>query len=144
MPISTSHATVSRSHAAQAPGVVVMGSAWFTISVEPAAAIPFYDQACTWGYAEACANLAGHYASGTGIKADPTKTLSFSKKACAWGSASGCKRLGALYLGGIGVAKDVSCASVSFRKACAGGDPGACDLAHREAAELPADTKTTK
>src|SRR5262245_55522766 len=65
-----------------------------------------WQEGCTAGDLDKCANLAESYARGSGVAADPAKAANILRDACNRGGARGCLRLGEAYMSGVGVNKD--------------------------------------
>jgi TPR repeat protein len=85
-----------------------------------------WQEGCTAGDLEKCANLAESYAKGSGVAADPVKATTILRDACNRGGARGCLLLGDAYMNGSGVSKDTTQASSFYGKACDNGDEEGC------------------
>jgi TPR repeat protein len=90
-------------------------------------AATLFDQACSAGSREACANLGVMYASGKGVaKIDDARAAALYATACNLGDATGCNNLGNIYAFGRGVSKDYGEAASLYAKACAAGSAVGC------------------
>ena len=85
-----------------------------------------WQEGCTAGDLDKCANLAESYAKGSGVAADPTKAATVLRDSCNRGGARGCLLLGDAYLNGVGVAKDTTQALSFFGRGCEEGEEEAC------------------
>ena len=89
-------------------------------------AATLFDQACSAGSREACANLGVMYASGKGVLKDDARAAALYATACNAGDATGCNNLGNIYAFGRGVSKDNAEAASLYAKACADGNAVSC------------------
>jgi serine/threonine-protein kinase len=89
-------------------------------------AATLFDQACSAGSREACANLGVMYASGKGVAKDDARAAALYATACNAGDATGCNNLGNIYAFGRGVSKDNAEAASLYAKACADGNAVSC------------------
>jgi serine/threonine-protein kinase len=89
-------------------------------------AATLFDQACSAGSREACANLGVMYASGKGVVKDDARAAALYATACNAGDATGCNNLGNIYAFGRGVSKDNAEAASLYAKACADGNAVGC------------------
>jgi hypothetical protein len=89
-------------------------------------AAPLFDQACSAGSREACANLGVMYASGKGVAKDDARAAALYATACNAGDATGCNNLGNIYAFGRGVSKDNAEAASLYANACAAGNAVGC------------------
>jgi len=85
-----------------------------------------WQEGCTAGDLDKCANLGESYAKGIGVAQDPAKGATVLRDACDRSGARGCLLLGEAYMAGAGVAKDLAQASASFGKACEEGEEEGC------------------
>lgn len=94
--------------------------------IDPKAAIPLLDKACSeraWG---ACSQLGVHHETGTGTDKDVTKARSLYERACNRKDGHGCTRLGYLHEDGTTVDKDAVAAVRLYEKACDLSDQDGC------------------
>jgi serine/threonine protein kinase len=89
-------------------------------------AATLFDQACSAGSREACANLGVMYASGKGVAKDDARAAALYATACNAGDATGCNNLGNIYALGRGVSKDFAEAASLYARACAAGNAVSC------------------
>ena len=85
-----------------------------------------WQEGCTGGDLDKCANLAESYARGSGVPADPAKAATILRDACNRGGARGCLLLGDAYMNGMGVTKDTAQALSFFGRACEEGEEEGC------------------
>ena len=85
-----------------------------------------WQEGCTAGDLDKCANLAESYAKGSGVAQDPTKATTILRDACSRGGARGCLLLGDTYLNGAGVTKDTTQALSFYGRACEEGEEEGC------------------
>jgi TPR repeat protein len=85
-----------------------------------------WQEGCSSGDLDKCANLGESYAKGLGVAVDPAKASTVYKDACNRGGARACLLLGDAYASGVGVAKDPTQASAFLGKACDEGEEEAC------------------
>ena len=85
-----------------------------------------WQEGCTAGDLDKCANLGESYAKGLGVAEDPAKAASIYKDACNREGSRACLLLGDAYVSGAGVAKDPTQASTFLGKACDEGEEEGC------------------
>ena len=85
-----------------------------------------WQEGCTAGDLDKCANLGESYARGIGVTQDLAKAASFYVDACNRGGARACQLLGEAHAVGAGVPKDTAQASLFLGKACEAGEEEAC------------------
>jgi TPR repeat protein len=85
-----------------------------------------WQEGCTAGDLDKCANLAESYAKGSGVAQDPAKAATILRDACSRNGSRGCLLLGDAYMNGTGVTKDASQALNFYGRACEEGDEEGC------------------
>jgi TPR repeat protein len=85
-----------------------------------------WQEGCTAGDLDKCANLGESYANGLGVVQDSVKAATIYRDACSRGGARGCLLLGNAYASGTGVPKDVTQANEFLGKACDSGEEEGC------------------
>ncbi len=85
-----------------------------------------WQEGCTAGDLDKCANLGESYAKGLGVAQDQPKAVSTFRDACSRGGAHACLLLGDAYASGTGVTKDPTQADEFFGKACEEGEEEGC------------------
>jgi TPR repeat protein len=100
-------------------------------------AIPFYEQGCDSGYADACVSAANYLAGVEGFPKDVVKAARLLDRGCLELDAVTCYASGTFYRDGYLGKADPAKAKVHLSRACDNGDPVACE----EAAALGAEVK---
>jgi TPR repeat protein len=85
-----------------------------------------WQEGCTAGDLDKCANLGESYAKGTGVAQDPAKAANIFRDACNRGGARACMLLGEAYANGAGVTKDTAQANEFLGKGCDSGEEESC------------------
>jgi hypothetical protein len=85
-----------------------------------------WQEGCTAGELDKCANLGESYGKGIGVGQDAAKAASIYADACNRGGARACQLLGEAYASGSGVTKDRSRALDFLGRACDSGEEEAC------------------
>ncbi len=85
-----------------------------------------WQEGCSSGDLDKCANLGEAYAKGIGTSQNATRATTTYRDACSRGGVRACMLLGEAYALGSGVAKDTVQASTYLGKACDEGEEDAC------------------
>jgi TPR repeat protein len=85
-----------------------------------------WQEGCTAGDLDKCANLAESYAKGSGVTADPGKAATILRDTCNKNGGRGCLLLGDAYMNGVGVTKDTTQALSFYGRACEEGEEEGC------------------
>jgi len=85
-----------------------------------------WQEGCSSGDLDKCANLGESYAKGIGVAPDPAKAVNVYRDACGREGARACMLLGDAYASGTGIGKSTERASQFLGKACDAGEEEAC------------------
>jgi TPR repeat protein len=85
-----------------------------------------WQEGCTAGDLDKCANLGESYLKGSGVAQDQTKAITVFRDACNRGGAHACLLIGDAYASGNGVTKDLTRANEFLGKACEEGEEEGC------------------
>jgi TPR repeat protein len=85
-----------------------------------------WQEGCSAGDPDKCANLGESYAKGIGVPLDPARAVTIYRDACDRGGFRACLLLGEAYAKGAGVPKDTGQASAFLGRACEAGEEEAC------------------
>jgi TPR repeat protein len=85
-----------------------------------------WQEGCSAGDPDKCANLGESYAKGIGVPLDPARAATIYRDACNRDGVRACLLLGEAYAKGDGVTKDTGQASAFLGRACEAGEEEAC------------------